>query len=168
MSFQGLLIALNSLIDIHDELLQLARDKVTIVVQNDVDALMALTAKETRLIARLEDSFREMGSSAAGSWKEIGLTARPGSRLSDLIQAVPRADHKTELRALTAKLKERHNELKVINERNQLLIQQSLELIRYELDLIAGPSEQEITYAPTSAGQGYVGGASRRSFDTRA
>ncbi|MDF0753089.1 flagellar protein FlgN, partial [Marinobacter sp. 71-i] len=61
-----------------------------------------------------------------------------------------------------------HNELKVINERNQLLIQQSLELIRYELDLIAGPSEQEITYAPTSAGQGYVGGASRRSFDTRA
>ncbi|MCC3374080.1 flagellar protein FlgN [Cohnella sp. REN36] len=168
MSIQGLLTTLETLTDIHEEMLQLAREKVRIVVENRVEELVALTAKETRVVARMEDCYRTMTQETAGGWAELGMAPRPSVKLSDLIQAVHRADRKSELTELAKKLRGQHEELKVLNERNQLLVRQSLEHIQFELDLIAGPYDQDVTYSPNAGQQAYQGGSARRMFDTRA
>ncbi|MBB6671523.1 flagellar protein FlgN [Cohnella nanjingensis] len=168
MSIQGLLTTLEALTDIHEEMLQLARDKVRIVVENKVEDLVALTAKETRVVSRLESCYRDMTQETAGGWAELGLAPRPSVKLSDLIQAVHRADRKSELTELALKLRSQHEELKVLNERNQMLVRQSLDYIQFELDLIAGPYDQDVTYSPNAGQSNYQGGTSRRMFDTRA
>ncbi|MFD2331478.1 flagellar protein FlgN [Cohnella sp. GCM10020058] len=168
MSFLQLKKALEELNVMLDEMLPLARDKSEVIVRNKVEDLVSLTSRELRLTARMEEHYREIERATSSCWTELGLRARPERTLADLIQAIPRYDGKRALTDLASKLKEKHAELKILNERNQLLVKQSLDWIDYELHLIAGPLEQEITYSSSVATQSYSGGSYRRVFDARA
>jgi len=168
LRFQELKTALEELAAMLDEMLPLAQAKPDVIVQNKVEDLVALTSRELRLTARIEEHYRKLETTTASCWGELGLRARPGSSLANLIEAIPRLEEKRALSELARGLKEKHDEIKVLNERNQLLVKQSLEWIDYELNLIAGPLEQETTYSPDLVSQNYSGGSYRRVFDARA
>lgn len=168
MSFQELKTALEHLSSVLDEMLPLAKGKSDLIVRNKVEDLVALTSRELRLTARMEESYREVERATASCWAELGIRPRPGSALANLIQAIHRIEEKSALSELARRLREKHDELKAHNERNQLLVKQSLEWIDYELNLIAGPFDQEATYSPNVVNPSYSGSSYRRMFDTRA
>ncbi len=151
-----------------DEMLPLARDKSDVIIRNKVEELVSLTSRELRITARMEEHYREIERATSACWTELGMRMRPDRTLSDLVQAIPRLEDKRALTEQAKALKAKHDELKTLNERNQLLVKQSLDWIDYELHLIAGPLEQEITYSSDAATQSYSGGSYRRVFDARA
>lgn len=165
MSIQSLLNALNSLSDIHEELLQLAREKQRSVIDNRVDQLMTFTAKESKWIATMEQLNNDVTQFTLQCWTEIGLTAKPASTLADLMQALHRAEHKTALMAAGNRLKGLVHLLKDQNDRNQLLVRQSLEFLEFQIDLLSAPYDEDVTYSPNRNANS---GTPRRTFDTRA
>lgn len=164
MSVTGLLNALNGLADLHEQLLALAREKQRAVIENRIDQLMTVTAKESKAISAMERLNDEVNGLAGECRKEMGLVQSPGATLADLLQAVYKPEWKIALADAAERLKTQVAQLKEINERNQLLVRHSLDYIQFQFDLIAGPVD-DVTYAsPTSTGVS----SSRRIFDTRA
>ncbi|WP_123042226.1 flagellar protein FlgN [Cohnella candidum] len=164
MSIHELLNALNGLTDIHEEMLQLAREKQKLVVENRVDRLMTLTAKESKAIAAMEQLNLSIHRYTRECWAELGIAPKPGSTLADLLQAVTKAESKRLLAEAADRLMTSIQQLKEQNERNQLLVRQSLEYIAFQIDLITAPPD-DMTYSPTKS---HAAAAPRRSFDTRA
>lgn len=164
MSAQGLLKVLGELADFHDEMVKLAQEKQKCVIENRVDQLMTITAKETRAISVLERLGGELQSAAVECWKELGMAPKPNSTLSDLMQAITRTDLKRDLSQAAERLSGAIRQLKEINERNQQLVRQSLDWIAFQIDLFTAPYD-DVTYSAPQAG-GYR--TPIRSFDTRA
>ncbi|BBI36151.1 flagellar protein FlgN [Cohnella abietis] len=165
MSIQSLLNTLNSLSDIHEELLELAHEKQKAVIENRIDQLMTFTAKESKSIATMEQLNRDITQFTLQCWTELGLTPKPASTLADLMQALHRAEHKQALKAAGDRLREQVQLLKDQNERNQLLVRQSLEFLGFQIDLLSAPYDEDMTYSPNRSGSS---GTPRRTFDTRA
>jgi flagellar biosynthesis/type III secretory pathway chaperone len=165
LSIQSLLNTLNSLSDIHEELLQLAREKQRSVIDNRVDQLMTFTAKESKGIAAMEQLNSDVTQFTLQCWTELGLTAKPDLTLAELIQALHRAEQKKALMAAGDRLKEFVKLLKDQNDRNQLLVRQSLEFLEFQIDLLSAPYDEDVTYSPNRPANS---GTPRRTFDTRA
>nr|WP_255570716.1 flagellar protein FlgN [Cohnella sp. CFH 77786] len=157
--------ALNNLSDLHEELLQLARDKQKFVIENRVDLLMTVTAKETKAIAVLERMNGDVERLSGACWAELGLSPKPSSTLADLIQAIHRADFKRSLTEAAERLRRQIGQLKEWNERNQMLVRQSLDYIALQIDLFTAPDDN-VTYS--SPVKSAPAGTPRRTFDTRA
>lgn len=164
MSIQSLLKALNDLSDIHEDLLQLAHEKQRLVIENRVDQLVALTAKESKAIAAMDKLNDDIRHFTRECWTELGLAQKPGAVLSELVQAVHRVEWKSALTEAADRLKSQIGQLKELNDRNQMLVQQSLDYIRFALDLLSDPYD-DITYSPARP---VSGGAPRRTFETQA
>jgi hypothetical protein len=164
LSIQGLVETLNNLSDIHESLLGLAREKQKLIIDNRVDPLMAITAKETKAIAAIEQLNRDVKRLTDACWVEAGLSPKPGSTVADLIQGLFRAESKLALTKAAERLHHQIEQLKEQNDRNQLLVRQSLDFIAFQIDLFTGPDDDG-TYSPIKSSQT---GAPRRMFDTRA
>lgn len=165
MSTQELLNTLNGLSSIHEELLQLAREKQNLVTRNQVDQLMTVTAKETRAISVMEKLNEEIHRHANTCWTEMGIQPQPNATLADLLQAITRVDAKQALTDAADRLGTSVQQLKDLNDRNQILVRQSLEYIAFQIDLLTAPID-DVTYSPPT--KSAAAGTPRRSFDTRA
>lgn len=164
MSIQNLLTTLRGLSDIHEELLLLAQEKQQLVIENRVEQLIAVTGKETRAIGNLERLNSDVSKYTSESLVELGLSPKPGTTLADVIQAMYRADLKSKMIEIAERLKDQVRQLKELNERNQLLVRQSLDYIGFQIELITAPYD-DVTYSPV---QTTKAGAPRRTFDSRA
>jgi FlgN protein len=143
----------------------LAKEKQKSVIDNRVDQLMTFTAKESKAIITMEQLNQDITKYTLLCWAEIGLVAKPTSTLADLIQALPRAEQKSALTIAGERLKEQVHLMKEQNDRNQQLVRQSIEFIAFQIDLLSGPFDDDVTYSPNRPANA---GTPRRTFDTRA
>ncbi|KIL36693.1 hypothetical protein SD71_06750 [Cohnella kolymensis] len=164
MSIQNLLNTLRSLSDIHEELLQLAQEKQQLVIENRVEQLIAVTGKETKAIGTLERLNKDVSKYTTESLAELGLSSKAGATLVDVIQAMYRADLKAEMLDVAERLRDQVRQLKELNERNQLLVRQSLDYIGFQIELLTAPHD-DVTYSPIHKAKA---GTPRRTFDSRA
>jgi hypothetical protein len=156
--------ALDGLSNIYEELLQLSRHKQQLIVHNRVDELITVTAQETKAVTVIHKMETEVNRLADECRAGIGITPNPASTLADLIQAVHQADWKTSLGQAAERLSELVGKLKEQNNRNQMLVRDSLNYIGFQIDLFTAPFEN-VTYSPTKSAPT---GLARRTFDTKA
>jgi flagellar biosynthesis/type III secretory pathway chaperone len=157
---------MEKLVELHRELLALAKEKTPVLVHNQIDQLNAIIHKENRLIRQVADLDRQRVQIIGEYLISRGYTPDPRVTISDLIKIIFKAEDKKALMNAQKKLLDSITELRKLNEVNQKLIEQSLAFINYSLDLLVDDPDQDAFYRNPN-GQAYS--PSRNGlFDTRA
>ncbi|SEU14115.1 flagellar protein FlgN [Paenibacillus sp. NFR01] len=165
MPLINLLELLERLDDVHIQMLDLAAVKKQAIMDNDVDSLIDLMNRESKLM-KMVGQLEEQRSQAVYSFLQgVGIRSNLSLNLSELSRLVFDPDDKSRLLQVQNKLSGTLSELKKANELNQKLIEQSLAFIDYSLELLVGRPNQDITYhhPADKGGNAYRPGL----FDTR-
>ena len=123
-------------LEIYDQLVPVAREKTQVIVKNDIPALQEITAREQGAVDRIT-ALEVKRNRIMKDIKTVLGTGEKELKLSDLIGLLKddQKEKKT-LSELHDKLKKTSNVLVEINNRNKVLIQQSLELIEFNLNFL--------------------------------
>ena len=152
---------------IYAEIIPLAEKKTRIIVNNDLQSLTGITEEEQLLvgkISKLEKKRREV-------IRNIGIVMNKKESELNFITIIEllkgQEKEQQELKKLHDRLKSTIELLSVLNERNQMLIKQSLEMIDFDINLL-----QSLRTSP-GAGQYNIDseveiqGMESRMFDTK-
>lgn len=152
---------------IYAEIIPLAEKKTRIIVNNDLQSLTGITEEEQLLvgkISKLEKKRREV-------IRNIGIVMNKKESELNFITIIEllkgQEKEQEELKKLHDRLKSTIELLSVLNERNQILIKQSLEMIDFDINLL-----QSLRTSP-GAGQYNIDseveiqGMESRMFDTK-
>ncbi|MFC5448792.1 flagellar protein FlgN [Paenibacillus aestuarii] len=166
----ALIEVLEQLIELHQALLQLGKDKTPVLVKNEVDKLSSIVQKEKSLVKKVEELDRKRVQLIGEYLISRGYNPDPRIRISDLVKVVFKAEEKKALIDVQARLLESIRELQKQNEMNQKLVEQSLAFINYTLDLFVKTPEQDAFYQRPQAQQPQHAYNTVRSglFDTKA
>lgn len=130
---------------LHEQLVGLAKEKTEVIVRNDVDALQKLTAREQAIVEQIiplekkrEECTRDISIVINKPISEITV-----KNLIDMMKGKP------DIQNRLAKIHDNFNrilrDLKLLNERNNVLIQESLELIRFDMNLLTAMRQTPLT-----------------------
>ena len=121
---------------IYSEIIPIAEKKTQIIVNNDLQSLNSITEEEQELlgkISKLEKKRQEV-------IRNIGIVMNKKESELNFVTIIEllngQEKEQEELRKLHDKLKGTIDILSTLNERNQMLIKQSLEMIDFDINLM--------------------------------
>jgi flagellar biosynthesis/type III secretory pathway chaperone len=154
--------------DIYRELIPIAEEKTRVIIKNDLDALQKITEQEqltiekiTALEKKREEVVINIGTVLSRDPKELNMKA-----LIKIMGKQP--EEQKELSRIHDELNVNLRRLVTINDRNKELINQSLEMIEFNMNLI-----QSTRMAPgvnnytRSAGESSIRQAGTGMFDAK-
>ena len=166
MTIQPLLELLTDIYDSQAKLLELAKHKQEVIVQDHTDELSRIMQQESKLIKRLTDLDAERSTFLQRYLSEAGVNRNLGITLTEFSRLVVQAREKFALLELQTRLLDVTRQLKAQNDTNQQLIRNSLEFIDFSLELLTGAETDDMTYQnPAQSKSAYK---NKRVFDTRA
>ncbi len=153
----------------HRELLELSQRKTSIVVANDVDALIKLTDEEQVLV----DELAVIGKKRTGAMKDVADVMNKKAdtftltELAGLLNARP-AEQKR-LSMLIDDLRTVSDQMRAVNEQNRELIQSALDMVEFDINLVNGMKAAPETAQYNSGGytQGARLGVPSGKFDAK-
>jgi flagellar biosynthesis/type III secretory pathway chaperone len=146
VTINSVLETLEKLIEIHQELILLAKEKTPVLVENQVDHLNSIMHKENKLIKQVEELDRLRVKDTAEYLLSRGYSPDPRVTISDLIKIIFKADQKKALSEVQQRLYSIMMELRKLNDVNQKLTEQSLAFINFSIDLFVQTPEQDAFY----------------------
>lgn len=121
--------------EIYSSLIPIANEKTHIIVNNDTEALQEITAKEQEAIDQITALENKRGRIMEDIKTVLGKKDE-NLNLSTLIRLLEQQKEQRTLSLLHDKLKETVNRLLEINNRNKSLIEQSLEMIDFNMNFL--------------------------------
>lgn len=122
--------------NIYSQLIPVSREKTQVIVKNDTTALQEITAREQEAI----DKITVLENKRARVMEDIRTVLGKGDKNLNLSTLIGLLDSKQKekriLSELHDKLKETINILVETNNRNKILIQQSLEMIEFNMNFL--------------------------------
>ena len=119
---------------VYAEIIPVAEEKTRVIVNNDLQSLNSITEEEQALIGRISKLERKRQEVI----RNIGMNKKESElnfiTIIDLLKGQEKEQE--ELRKLHDRLKRTIDALKLINERNQMLIKQSIEMIDFDINLM--------------------------------
>lgn len=144
--FENLISALESENSLYEELLSLSTTKTDVIVKGDVDALNKLVAEEQVIVEKI-NTFEKTRTEVTADIGNV-LNRDPSkltlAKLSDLLANQP--EEQTKLKEVHKKLSATLKELKIKNDSNKVLLQESLDMVQFEINLL-----QNMKMAPETA-----------------
>ena len=153
---------------IYKDLIPITDEKTRVIIKNDLDALQKITEQEQRTIEKInalekkrEEVIINIGTVLNRDPKELNMKT-----LIEILGKQPKEQEK--LRNIHDELSETLRRLVTINDRNKELINQSLEMIEFNMNLI-----QSTRMAPgvnnytRSAGESSIRQAGTGMFDAK-
>lgn len=135
------------LIENHEQLLAISKEKTQAIIQNDVSALNGIIRAESKLIKQIgETESRRMLESSKLMANASRRAFLRKVTLKELITIVYDAENRVVLQKQHARLYDLLQELKGVTGHNQQLIQQSLDFIRFSIDIMVSPVDESMTY----------------------
>lgn len=131
---------------VYETLLDLEKNKTPVIIRNDIHELNAITAQERKWTAEVQKLEKERIRLTTAFVVQMGLPRVRASVLSNLIKAVTDAKEKQALMELHRSLRGTLNELKLHNETNKQMMEQSLDFIRFSLDLLVENPHDNVVY----------------------
>lgn len=154
--------------NLYDALIRESMDKTPVIVANDLGRLSEANAREQKIV----DDITAVAHKREMAMKEIATVLGKDAdtiTVSEIIQTMEKQpEFQHPLIVVKDRMLKQVEELRQINAHNQELLQTSLEMTEYSINLI-----QSMNQAPETAnysGTGYSGatlGMSRASFDTK-
>ena len=121
---------------VYAEIIPVAEEKTRVIVNNDLQSLNSITEEEQALIGRIsklekkrQEVIRNIGIVMNKKESELNFIT-----ITDLLKGQEKEQE--ELRKLHDRLKRTIDTLRLINERNQMLIKQSIEMIDFDINLM--------------------------------
>lgn len=145
LTVQHIIAILEQQVELYQSMLALENDKVQVIVHNDVEQLNAIVMKERQLIKRADELEQLRITETINHFAAIGFRKRIGM-MSDLIKSVYVHEEKRALVQLQDQLVKLLRELQRVNALNQQLAQQSIEYIRYSVDLLVDDPNDGVVY----------------------
>ena len=129
-----LIDTLNRQIVHFDELIALSAEKKELIIKNDTDELSKLTTNENAITGKL----LKLDKTRASLMEDIAnVIGRPkGMTLSELSEAMRTQAEYEEISGLTEITKEKLKILRMMNDQNKILIDNSLEYISFTINAI--------------------------------
>jgi len=154
--------------DIYKELIPIATEKTRVIIKNDLTALQEITDKEQLVVERINSLERKREEVI----KNIGIVLSRDPKtlnMKNLIKLMGKQPaEQQKLSKIHDELSDTLKKLVTINDRNKVLIEQSLEMIEFNLNLIQSsrtmPGGNNYT---KSAGEEAFGGNGTRMFDAK-
>lgn len=155
--------------DEYKNLLQLSLRKTPVIVSADLDALAQITDEEQAIVSRLArvDKKREecMKDIATVINKDVN-----NLKLADLIAILSaRPQEQKQLAILHDELSDTVAQMKRANEQNKMLIESSLEMVQFDLNVLQAmkAAPETANYTRNAYNSGDVMGMSRSGFDSK-
>ena len=121
---------------IYSEIIPIAEKKTQIIVNNDLQSLNSITDKEQELLGKISKLERKRQEVI----RNIGIVMNKKESELNFVTIIEllngQEKEQEELRKLHDKLKGTIDMLSMLNERNQMLIKQSLEMIDFDINLM--------------------------------
>ena len=152
---------------VYSEIIPVAEKKTQIIVNNDLQSLTGVTEEEQLLvgkISKLEKKRREV-------IRNIGIVMNKKESELNFITIIEllkgQEKEQEELKKLHDRLKSTIELLSVLNERNQMLIKQSLEMIDFDINLLQSLRTSPGAGQYNIASEVEIQGMESRMFDTK-
>lgn len=131
-----LTVILQTLADLHETLLDTAKKKQRILIDGDINPLLAILSEEAKLVKKIKE---------ADQVRTVLLGEQ--SSLSDLIAHHQDGAEKDKWISLHQKLKKLLEEIEQVNDANQQLIKQSLDFTNFMIDQMLPKTEDAGVYS---------------------
>lgn len=153
----------------YEELLELSMRKTSIIIDGDLERLQKITDEEQTVVAKINhlDAQREEVTKDIANVLNKDVTKL---KLADIINMLSqRPVEQNQLAAAHDKLKGTVGQMKRINEQNRDLIQRSLEMVEFDLNIIHSmkSAPQTANYNKGAYNSGFVMGTGRGRFDAK-
>lgn len=165
MEIKSVIESLEELDTCYQKLVEQARIKTRIIIENDIDKLMRITQGEKNLLKGIAAAESEFQEHSYAFMQGRGIRSRLKLTVSELARLVFKPDEKQLLLAAQVKLNDTLKMLKELNDHNQQLLDQSLKYVDFRLDLmIEDPTADYIYKRPDQGGRST---ASTGRYDNR-
>jgi len=166
MSAEAITSIMERMCTVHEQLLELGREKAQAIIKNNVDAITQITSKENKLMKQVAELEQERIDSIRAFMQHKGIAFHDGLTMNDLLKVVFNLKEKQSLQDVQQRLLGIIDALQHQNEQNRHLIEQALNFINYSLDLMVGGDEGPGYGHPQT--EGTPRGLRNGYFDTRA
>lgn len=166
---ENLIAVLNKQYEEYENLLELSCRKTTVIVEGDLEKLQQITDEEQRIVGvvnHYEAKKTEVMNDIANVINKDVETLK----LTDLVKMLePRPQEQSQLTEVYDKLKNVAIRMKRVNEQNKELLENSLEMIAFDMNLIQSmrKAPETANYNRGAYNTGTTMGSFRGSFDTK-
>lgn len=163
LSVETILEKLQNLVNIHEELVAISKQKTEVVKEGSVENLQALLVKERKQIRALEKEEKSR-QEAVETWLFKNELPSSDVTITRMLETVSDQKEKQELEQATITLTKIITELKQQEQLNLSLINQSMQFVQLSIDTLQ-PSITNINYGNK---QQDAGAMNRSLFDSQA
>lgn len=166
---EDLIVIIRQESDYYEELLGLSSKKTPIIVSGDLNVLAEITDEEQRIVAQIARLEKERQS----AMKDIANVLNKDVttlKLTDLVRMLDkRPTEQKQLAAERDRLKGVADNVKRVNSQNQALLQNSLEMVQFEMNILQASKRAPETanYTKTAGTSGDVIGPGNGGFDAK-
>lgn len=153
----------------YEKLLILAEKKTSAVVKGDVDSLSKITEDEQEIVGRIRTMERQRTKVLADVANVVNRDVET-LKLIDLIQMLAKVpDQQEKLRDVQERLEKTTEQIRTQNEKNQLLLQEKLEMVEFNLSMIRAmkSAPETANYSKDAYTNGEVLGIFHGGFDAK-
>ena len=153
----------------YEKLLILAEKKTSAVVKGDVDNLSKITEDEQEIVGRIQTMEKQRTKVLADVANVVNRDVET-LKLIDLIQMLAKVpDQQEKLRDVQERLEQTTEQLRTQNEKNQLLLQEKLEMVDFNLNMIRAmkSAPETANYSKDAYTNGEVLGIFHGGFDAK-
>lgn len=162
-----LIATLKDELKIYSELVPIAESKAAVIIKNDVATLESITGEEEKVVEKIT-ALEKKRSDIMQNMRIVLNREKSELKLPELIDLLAgQPDSQNELRFLQKELRKTLDNLKTINDHNSKLIEESLEINEFQLNIFRSTKSYYGNNYTKAAGQ-YAGSMlSSGSFDTK-
>ena len=152
----------------YQTLIKLSEEKTPIIIKGDLENLNRITEAEQVIVARIQKLEKERMSTMADIAEVTNFKA--DIKLGDLITMMDKhPEEQKKLRDLHDRLKGTMRRMKQVNEQNRDLLQDSLEMVQFEMNLLQSlkTAPETADYNSSAYANGSIMGSGTKRFDAK-
>lgn len=166
---ENIVAVLNKEVEEYLELIELSKSKTPVIIKGDLKALSEITEKEQIVVSRIQklEKFREQTMKDIA---DVTNHSQEDLKLKDLIEMMSsRPEEKQALQSVHDRLKETLSNMSKINEQNKELLNNSIEMIDFEINLVQSFKHAPETgdYNKNAYNTGSIMGSGTKLFDSK-
>ncbi len=153
----------------YTKLIALSEQKTPVIIKGDLEQLNKITEAETEIVAVIQKLEKER-IQVMKDIAEVTNKKADEIKLGDLIKMMEkRPEEQSRLTALHDKLKITMNNMKQVNEQNRELLQSSLEMVQFEMNLLQSlkTAPETADYNSSAYATGTIMGSGTKRFDAK-
>lgn len=138
-------IVLSNLLEYHEALLVLGKEKVEVIQNKDIERFEKITLEEQVLVKKIEQAEAER----IRILKKLFPSETGNFTLAECIEKTADSEHKENIKELRRRLVLVVEELRHCNDLNRQLVRESLNYVNFTLDLVRPPRASASNYGAT-------------------